>query len=66
MEWIKTVDQIPRDEEQVLVWYHGCELLVWNDTYKCWDTADGDDFFCKKDQIDYWMRLPENPYDRRS
>ena len=43
MEWIKTVDQIPQDEEQVLVWYHGCELLVWNDTYKCWDDKDGDD-----------------------
>ena len=63
MEWIKTENQTPNDGEQVLCWYYGHQykLLIWNDTYNCWDNEDGDDYFCSQDKVEYWTYLPKKP-----
>ena len=29
----------------------------WNVTYECWDDEDGDDAWCKKDEVRRWMYL---------
>ena len=63
MEWIKTENQTPNDGEQVLCLYYKYpyKLLVWNDTYNCWDNEDGDDYFCSRDEVEYWTHLPKKP-----
>lgn len=45
-----------------LVVYNG-EILLrkWNCEHLVWDTEDGDDFFCKAEDITHWMPLPQRP-----
>lgn len=63
MEWIKTENQTPNDGEQVLCLYyrHTYKLLVWNNIYNCWDGEDGDDYYCSRDEVEYWTHLPKKP-----
>lgn len=62
MNWIKTIEEVPQSDVKVLACYHGFyKLLVWNSTYECWDDEEGDDYFCDKEQVSYWMSLPEMP-----
>lgn len=61
----------PTEEKQYLVcwaptnvcWgkYHEVRILTWNPHYNVWDDEEGDDFFCKPDQVSHWMELPEAP-----
>lgn len=32
-------------------------LLTWNEHYKCWDDADGDDYYC--DEVAMYCEIPE-------
>jgi hypothetical protein len=62
MNWNKTIEEVPQSDVKVLACYHGFyKLLVWNSTYECWDDEEGDDYFCDKEQVSYWMSLPEMP-----
>lgn len=62
MNWNKTIEGVPQSDVKVLACYHGFyKLLVWNSTYECWDDEEGDDYFCDKEQVSYWMSLPEMP-----
>lgn len=62
MNWIKTIEEVPQNEEKVLTCYYGFyKLLTWNSQYGCWDDEKGDDYFCDREQVEYWMRLPEMP-----
>ena len=59
MEW-KT--GTPNEDGQYLVcWgkYREIRILTWNSCCNVWDYEDGDDFFCKPDQVSHWMELPE-------
>jgi hypothetical protein len=62
MKWNKTIEQVPKNEEKVLACYHGFyKLLVWNSSDNCWDDWEWGDYFCEKEQVKYWMSLPEMP-----
>lgn len=64
MEWKKLSIEEPKDNERVLVWdskYKECTIRVFNKEYNCWDTEDGDDYFCELSGYEFWMRLPEEP-----
>lgn len=37
------------------------ELLCWNFTEQCWDDAYGDDFMYYKEDVEYYMNIPEIP-----
>ena len=37
------------------------EILVWNPYDECWDTEDGDDFYCHPEKVYCWMPLPNKP-----
>jgi hypothetical protein len=37
------------------------KILTWNKYYECWDGEDGDDFYCKPEQVQCWMPLPTKP-----
>lgn len=39
------------------------EILIrqWNCHYECWDTEDGDDFYCSPAKVTHWMPLPKMP-----
>ncbi len=39
-------------------------ILQWNAYYKVWDDSDGDDFFCKVQEVTHWMPLPPLPNDQ--
>ena len=40
---------------------YGCiiELCIYNDMYKCFDGADGDDYFCELDSVDKIFIVPD-------
>ena len=62
MKWNKTIEQVPKSGEKVLTCYHGFyKLLVWNSSDNCWDDWEWGDYFCEKEQVKYWMSLPEMP-----
>ena len=52
-----------QDGKQYLVKSHKdqkfVELLTWNSHYKCWDDAEGDDYYCDCDQIALYCDIPE-------
>lgn len=59
-EWIKTWEQVPEDSERVLIKRYDWpewEVAVWNDHYKSWDDAEGDDYFCDMNDVERWMRI---------
>jgi hypothetical protein len=32
-------------------------VRYWNDTEKCWDDEECDDYYCDKDRVERWMYL---------
>lgn len=34
-----------------------CGIRYWNVKEQCWDTEDGDDYFCGKNEITRWRYL---------
>lgn len=36
-------------------------ILTWNPHYTCWDDEEGDDYYCKPENVYCWMPLPEKP-----
>lgn len=62
MNWIKTSEQIPTEENQYLVVRNGyIKILTFNKCYNSWDDFYGDDFECKLEQVSHWMLLPKLP-----
>lgn len=64
MEWKKLSIEEPKDNERVLVWdseFKECTIRVFNKSYNCWDTEDGDDYDADLGSYEFWMKLPENP-----
>lgn len=51
-------DSMPEDEQCVLAKPHD-KLLVWNEYHNCWDDEDGDDFYCKREDVTYWCPIPQ-------
>lgn len=37
------------------------KLLCWNFTEQCWDDEYGDDFMYYKEDVEYYMNIPEIP-----
>ena len=62
-EWISVKDRLPDKDGQYLVnGPHDVELACWNEYYKVWDHADGDDYWHDAtDWFTHWMPLPEPP-----
>lgn len=72
-DWINIQYQKPEDGERVLTWdnyFNEPRIQVFNETYQCWDTEDGDDFeYSLNDtlsdgktlRIEFWMKLPKKP-----
>lgn len=70
MNWIKVENKLPyengNDSVYVLVYntkYDSIEVRPYNEHHKCWDTEDGDDYFCDAvgSHITHWMPLPDAP-----
>jgi len=62
MNWIKTSEQAPTEENQYLAVRRGyIEILTFNKFYNNWDDADGDDFECDFEKVSHWMPLPNLP-----
>lgn len=50
-------DSMPEDGQCVLT-KPDDKLLVWNEFHNCWDDEDGDDFYCKREDVTYWCPMP--------
>ena len=73
--WVPTTERLPANPEGfprnvhvpcLCVWLGenvggDMRILQWNAYYKVWDDADGDDFFCKVQEVTHWMPLPHWP-----
>ena len=63
--WNKTtISGLPTEEKQYLCIRKNSkniEMLTWNSFYNVWDCADGDDYDCDAEAIEYWCELPELP-----
>ena len=56
MEWKNINKEEPEDSQRVLVCDKGfreVRILTYNDHYKCWDTEDGDDYYCDLNSIEW-------------
>ena len=62
-EWRKIDNLLSIDGGRVLVFGPcGVELVQWDEHYKCWDDAEGDDYYRDaKGYFTHWMPLPEAP-----
>ena len=60
--WISVEDRLPEKEGSFLVISkrYGTVVRPYNKYYKCWDTEDGDDYYCNESggDITDWMPLP--------
>jgi hypothetical protein len=70
MEWIATTDKLHPDKpglqryEQIpclIVRHREILLRQWNCEHSVWDGEDGDDFFCRAEDVTHWMLLPPMP-----
>jgi len=69
MKWTKTEDAFPEklgikryEHVRCLVVIGGrIEILSWNCQELCWDTSDGDYFYCEPCESSHWMALPAMP-----
>ena len=70
MEWIATTDKLHPDKpgqrqyEQIpclIVRNREILLRQWNCEHLVWDGEDGDDFYCKAEDVTHWMPLPPMP-----
>lgn len=62
MEWKNLNEEKPMGNERVLVCderFREVRILVYNDFHECWDTEDGDDYYCDLSAITWWMSLPD-------
>jgi hypothetical protein len=62
MEWKDFNVERPIGMSRVLVcdtYFHEVRILVYNDFNECWDTEDGDDYYCDLGRIIYWLPLPD-------
>lgn len=72
--WKDIEKERPEDCQRVLVWdnyWNEVKILTYNEYYKCWDDASGDDFELDLDtvliekpnklRVRYWQPLPERP-----
>ena len=70
MEWIATTDK-PHPDKPGLRRYEQIPCLIvknreillrqWNCEHLVWDGEDGDDFYCKAEDVTHWMPLPGLP-----
>jgi hypothetical protein len=63
-EWRRIDNLLAIDGGQVLAFGPcGVEMVTWDEYYKCWDDADGDDYYKDaKGYFTHWMPLPEPPH----
>lgn len=70
MEWIATTDKLHPDKpglrryEQIpclIVRNRDILLRQWNCEHLVWDGEDGDDIYCKAEDVTHWMPLPPLP-----
>ena len=62
-EWKYTKDETPKTKEPVAIYppFHSQQFACWNDYEQCWDTEDGDDYLCNKEEVLCWYEIPEVP-----
>jgi len=63
MEWIK-IEDIGLQEDMPCIVKRGgnsIEMLCWNSHYGVWDGADGDDYFCDKEEVSFYIPFSEFP-----
>ena len=68
-EWISVKDRLPykngSSDIKCLVYdmYWGIIVRPYNEYHHCWDTEDGDDYYCHptNGKITHWMQLPNEP-----
>lgn len=65
MQWNKTSKVTPKQDKRVLAvrkdYPKEVIILNYNEYHKCWDDAEGDDYYCDIEEILYWCDLPEAP-----
>lgn len=60
-EIFRIAEKTPEQDEYVLLKGHNKNYWtpkVYNAYYNCWDTEDGDNYYCDADENDVWLRLP--------
>lgn len=56
--WISVEEILPEEDGQYLVKYNDSTMLLWFNTFhKCWDDTDGDDFYCKQNEVSAWRPI---------
>lgn len=64
MEWHTTEEETPNEDMMCLVVKNKSNyitVLNWNEYHKCWDDFDADDYYCNKEDIEFWIPFSEIP-----
>lgn len=62
--WVSIYEDGPPEEdglECIIILKRGKQKATWNQHYKCWDDADGDDHLCYAIDPTHYMPIPELP-----
>ena len=68
-EWKLTETTHPEQDQCCIVfdtYDKQIKLLCFNEFNKCWDTEDGDDYYCDIERVSHWMPLPAKPTKRNA
>ena len=56
MEWKKVDENMPKEDERCLVIRNGrIDVLTWSEHYQNWDDMEGDDYFCNKNDVSFYI-----------
>lgn len=42
---------------------YGLGVRLWNIKEQCWDTEDGDDYYCEKDRVIEWQEIHSDDWE---
>lgn len=64
MEWHKVNNETPKEDMMCLVVKHKSNyitVLNWNKYHNCWDDFEADDYYCDKEEIEFYIPFDEIP-----
>ena len=64
MQWHKLENETPNEDMMCLVVKHKSNyitVLNWNKHHECWDDFEADDYYCDKQEIEFYIPFDEIP-----
>ena len=64
LEWKKIEEETPKEDMMCLVVKKNSNyitVLNWNEHYQNWDDFDADDYYCDKEEVEFYIPFDDLP-----